>query len=207
MTMPAPVSEDESRWCAFLRLPGGYAHPQRLAETLGGAMTPDLCAALQAEPRFAARLTALLDTAGLVPPAGAALDCADVDRSIAVRGPHELTAAALRAGALYWADAIANVVLAPDVEALRRSLDGDLIAFGLANRAAGAQGLRFDDLTGAAEVVARDGWYSFLAWVAQLPAAVAGRLMLKFEDGAITPGPVPDPFGEIGPGLYRQAAG
>lgn len=198
---------DESHWRTFLHLPGGYAHPRRLAETLGGAVTPELCTVLQAEPRFAERLTALLEAAGLVPPAGAALDCPDVDRSIVVRAPDELTAAALRAGALYWADAIANVVLAPDVEVLRGSLDGGLIAFGLANRAAGPQGMRFDDLTGAAEVVARDGWHSFLAWVAQLPAAVAARLMLKFEDGAITPGPIPAPFGEIGPGLYRQAAG
>ncbi len=204
---PLAATADESRWRAFLRLPGGYAHPRRLADTLGGAMTPDLCAALQAEPRFATRLTALLEAAGLVPPAGAGMDCAEIDRSIVVRAPEELMAAALRAGALYWADAIANVVLAPDVEVLRGSLDADLIAFGLANRAAGPQGMRFDALAGAAEVVARDGWYSFLAWVAQLPAAVTARLMLKFEDGTITPGPIPAPFGEIGPGLYRQAAG
>jgi len=208
MTMAQLAStEDDSRWRAFLRLPGAYAHPRRMAETFGGAMTPDLCAALQAEPRFAERLSAVLEDAGLVPPAGAGMDCTDVDRAIVVRPPHELTAAALRAGALYWADAIANVVLAPDVEILRGSLDADLIAFGLANRAAGPQGMRFGDLAGAAEVVARDGWYSFLGWVAQLPAAVTARLMLKFEDGTIVPGPVPAPFEEVGPELYRQAAG
>lgn len=206
MTTLFPI-DDEGRWRTFLRLPCIHAHPARLAACFGGAIAPDLCAALQAEPRFAVRLTGVLEDVGLLPPADDALHCVEVDRAIVVQAPQELMAAALRAGALYWADAIANVVLAPDVEQLRSSLDGALIAFGLANRAAGPQGLRFDDLSHAAEVVARDGWYSFLAWVAQLPAGVRARLVLKFEDGAIAPGPVPALFAEIGPGLYRQAAG
>jgi len=183
-----------------------YIDAGRLAACFDNAFSGNLCERLRGTGRLQERLSELIDQryALAAPIAEDAVE--ESDRNIAVSSAERLLDLIRRAGAIYWASAIANVVLAEEVRSLHEQLGEALCAFALANRDLSGPGETLEPLMSAGERVTEDGERCFAAWCQSLPEAVAARVWLKLPTTSEPGGEPVEPFAAIGPSIVRRAA-
>jgi len=112
-----------------------------------------------------------------------------------------------RAGAIYWANSIANTVRAADAAAFDAALGETLCVVALANR----------DLSGPMQPLApydrlgrrvmEDGFRCLGGWCKAQSAGVGLRVSLKLAPNPALDDAVKAPFDEFGPAIVRRAAG
>ena len=207
MTAEAKVAVPMPDWAAFMEQSVDYIDAGRLATCFDNAFSGDLCERLRGTSRLQERLSALIDQryALAAPIAEDAVD--ESDRNIAVSSAERLLDLISRAGAIYWANAIANVVLAEEVRSLHEQLGEASCACALANRDLSGPGETLDPLVGAGERVVEDGVRCFAAWCQSLPEAVGARVRLKLPTTCELGRESAEPFADIGPSIVRRAAG
>lgn len=198
-------TETAVAWRSFIDNPAGYAAPQRLAVCFDGAISVAVCERMLGTERLQARLSALLveqhALAGL--PAD---DSDDVDRIIALASADDLDEVAFRSGAIYWAGALAGIILAQKAAALHEALGEELCAFAVANRDLAGPLQPLDPVEGIRERVLADGWRCLSAWCDAVPAAIGMRVRLKLPPGDLIDTTPPPSFAETGPAIVRRAA-
>jgi hypothetical protein len=192
-------------WATLMHRPVTYIDPARLAACFGGTITTALCERLGAAERLHDRLSAMIVAFyALKAPLDPGTTAAD-DRRVALTPPERTGDLVRRAGAIFYAGAIASAVRADDVRRLRAYLGESLYAFALANR----------DLSGpsrslvlgpATDVIEEHGLRCLSAWCRSQPEAVGARVRLKSP-----PSPALDGLDtsviDIGPAIVRRAAG
>ena len=152
----------DAGWDAFVTQPALYIEPSRLAVCFDGMVGPELCARLKASLRLEERLSGLVHSRYGLAHTIAAEDVSDTDRLIALASPEQLAELVRRAGAIYWANSIANTIRAADAAAFDAALGETLCVVALANR----------DLSGPMQPLtpsrsarcARDGGWLALPW-------------------------------------------
>jgi hypothetical protein len=199
-------SAQPSAWDTFVASPSVYADRTRLAACFGGRLGADLCGRFMTSPRLQDRLCAMLRKRYALAPLidGEALSAAD--RAIALATPARLTDIIRRAGAIFWANTFASMILASHVEVLDRTLEPGLCTFALANRdlAGPVQGI--DPVDGLASRLATDGLCCLGAWCRAQPDGVGTRVRLKLPASSALDAPPAVPFDAIGPFIVRRAA-
>lgn len=193
-------------WETFMRQPGAYVEAARLAVCFDDQFSAELCGRMQGAPRLRDRLSALLCShyALAAPVEEDALG--DLDRSIALSSAARFADLVRRAGAIYWANAIANVLLAERVGRLHQQLGESVCAFALANRDLSGPGEVLEPFAEAGALVARAGEDCLAAWSRTLCAAVAARVRLRLPPRAGRDGQGGADFARRGPAIVRRAA-
>ena len=121
-------------WRAFLAEPASYIHPSRLIGALNNELSAELCDSLRECERLQGRLSAVIASRAALPDT-AHTDVVDPqDRDIATASADELAAIISRAGAVYWASAMAGAVRGQHVAALEGSLGAELCRFAVKHR-------------------------------------------------------------------------
>ena len=197
----------DAGWAAFVTQPALYIEPSRLAVCFDGMVGLELCARLKASRRLEQRLSGLVHSRYGLARAIAAKDVSDIDRSIALASSEQLMEVVRRAGAIYWANSIANTVRAADAAAFDAALGERLCVVALANR----------DLSGPMQPLApydqlgrrvtEDGLRCLGAWCKAQSAGVGLRVGLKLVPHPALDDAVNSPFEEFGPAIVRRAAG
>ena len=200
---PPPPME----WNSFMRRPVTYIDLRRLAGCFDDAFGAELCGRLRDASRLHDRLSALISEryALASPVAAEAVD--ETDRSIALLPVAQLDDLIRRAGAIYWANAIAAVVLAKDVGRLHEQLGEAICAAALANRDLSGPADTFESLDGVDARVTQDGERCLAAWCRSQPESVGARVRLKFAPGRAIDDPPENTIAEIGPSIVRGAMG
>ena len=196
----------DAGWDAFVTQPARYIEPSRLAVCFDGMLGAELCARLKASPRLEERLSGLVHSRyGLRDITAAAVN--DTDRSIALASPEQLAELVRRAGAIYWANSIANTIRAADAAAIDAALGEALCVVALANRdlAGPMQPLTPYDQLGAR--VMEDGLRCLGAWCKSQPAGVGLCVRLKLAPDPALDDAVKRPFDELGPAIMRRTVG
>jgi hypothetical protein len=193
-------------WETFMRQPAAYIDAARLAICLDNEFSAELCGRLQGAGRLRDRLSALIKThyALAAPVEEDAVD--ELDRTIALAPCERLADVVRRAGAIYWANAIANVLLAEKVSQLHEQLGEAICAFALANRDLSGPHQVLEPVADAGARVTEAGERCFAAWCQSLCDAVAVRVQLKLPPRQGLDGPPGIPFAEIGPSIVRRVA-
>jgi hypothetical protein len=197
----------DAGWDAFVAQPALYIEPSRLAVCFDGIVDAELCGRLKSSPRLEERLSNLVYSRyGLAHPI-AAEDVSDTDRSIALASSEQLVELARRAGAIYWANSIANTVRAADAAAFDAALGEALCVVALANR----------DLSGPMQPLApydqlgrrvmEDGLRCLGAWCKAQSPGVGLRVRLKLPPNPALDDAVNTPFDELGPAIVRRTVG
>ena len=170
-------------WATLMNRPAAYIHPARLAACFGGTVTTAVCARLAAAERLHERLSAVIVEFYRLGAAVGPDAAAPEDRRVAVLVPEATRELARRAGAVFFANAIAGAVRADDVRRLRARLGEALYAFALKNRdlSGPSRDLVDDDGTGAIE---EQGLRCLSAWCRSQPEAIAARVRLKAPPSA-----------------------
>lgn len=201
MTAVTNRASSEMDWATLMGRPTAYIDATRLAACFEGRIGIGLCERLRGADRLQERLSAIIrDFYALAPPVS--LDSVSAaDQKVALLSSGKTHDLVHRAGAAYWANAIANAVHAEEVRRLRDRLGEPLYAFALANRhLSGASGKL--DLTDGVEVrIAEDGMRCFGAWCASQPDAIAGRVRLKRPARPTLDDNTDDHFKEVGPAI------
>ena len=197
----------DAGWDAFVTQPARYIEPARLAVCFDGMLGAELCARLQASVRLEERLSGLVHSRYGLARDIAAEAVSDTDRSIALAPPEQLAELVRRAGAIYWANSIANTVRAADAAAIDAALGEALCAVALANRnlSGPMQPLTPYDQLGAR--VMADGFHCLGAWCKAQSPGVGLRVSLKLAPNPALDDVVNSPFDEFGPAIVRRAAG
>lgn len=197
----------DAGWNAFVTQPALYIEPSRLAVCFDGMVGLDLCVRLQASPRIEERLSDLVHSRYGLARAIADEDVSDIDRSIALASSEQLVELVRRAGAIFWANAIANTVRAADAAALDAALGDSLCVVALANRdlSGPMQPLAPYDRLGAR--VMDDGLRCLGAWCKAQTAGVGQRVRLKLPPNPALDDAVKRPFDELGPAIVRRTVG
>ncbi len=112
----------DAGWDAFVTQPALYIEPSRLAVCFDGMVDSELCARLKSSLRLEERLSGLVHSRYGLAHTIAAEDVSDTDRSIALASSEQLAELVRRAGAIYWANSIANTVRAADAAAFDAAL-------------------------------------------------------------------------------------
>lgn len=187
-----------------MRRPAAYIDASRLAVCFDHQFSAELCGRLKGADRLQDKLSTLINSryALAAPVAPDAVD--DVDRDIALSPVQRLADVMRRAGAIYWANAIANVLLAEKVSQLHQQLGEAVCAFALANRDLSGPRDELEPVAGAGARVTEDGERCFAAWCQSLPQAVAARVRLKLPPRLAFDAPVA--LAAIGPSIVRRAA-
>jgi hypothetical protein len=198
-------------WGTFMWRSADYIDAGRLAACFDNAFSPELCERLRGASRLQDRLSQLIDNRYALAAPIAEDVIEDGDRTIALSPAERLLDLIRRAGAIYWANAIANVVLAEEVRWLHEQLGGALCAFALANRDLSGPGETLEPLVSVSERITEDGERCFAAWCQSLPEAVGARVRLKlsarYEPSTYGPGEgLAESFAAIGPSIVRRAA-
>jgi len=190
-------------WDAFVTQPALYIEPSRLAVCFDGMVGPDLCARLRTSLRLEERLSGLVHSRYGLARAIAVEDVSDTDRLIALATPEQLSEVVRRAGAIYWANSIANTVRAADAAAFDAAL-GELCVVALANRdlSGPMQPLTPYDRLGTR--VIEDGLRCLGAWCKAQTAGVGTRVRLKLAPNPALDDAVKRPFDELGPAIVRR---
>lgn len=189
-----------------MRQPAAYIDAARLAVCFDNQFSAELCGRLQGAGRLRDKLSALISTHYALAAPIEEDAVGDFDRNIALSPVRRLVDIMRRAGAIYWANAIANVLLAERVSQLHEQLGEAVCAFALANRDLSGPGEVLEPLAGAGTRVTEDGERCFAAWCQSLSGPVAARVRLKLpprERLDRQPGML---FAEIGPSIVRRAA-
>jgi len=183
-----------------------YIDAERLAACFDNAFNPGLCERLRGTHRLHDRVSELIDRRYALPVPIAEDAIEDDDRNIALLPAERLLDLIRRAGAIYWASAVANVVLAEEVRWLHEQLGEALCAFALANRDLSGPGETLEPLASAGERVMRDGERCFEAWCQSVPEAVAARVRLKLPATYGSGGDEAESLAAIGPSILRRTA-
>jgi hypothetical protein len=195
----------QEEWRAFMMEPVNYMEGGRLADCFGSGLSVELCERLRLAPRLQERLsTVVRDFYGLewVDPG----DCEEIDRLIALYSAEYLADLAFYSGAIFWSGAIANTVVAQDVETLEKELGDELCAFALNHRDVAGPLRTLGSPEGVRERVLEDGWRCLAAWRQQQPEGVAVRIALRLPPNPAFDGAPPHPFDAFGPSIVRRAA-
>jgi len=201
-------SEDAAAadWEAFFAHPALYIDVSRLADCFDGQLGVDLCARLKTSRRLKERLSALVCSRyGLA--RSPATETSDIDRSIALRPAEQLNELTRRAGAIYWADSIANTILAADAAAVDSALGAALCAVALAHRDLSGPMRPLTPYDQLGLRVMEDGLRCLGAWCGTQPDGVGTRVRLKLAASLALDGPTEPPFDNLGPAIVRRAAG
>ncbi|WKA30061.1 hypothetical protein [Bradyrhizobium roseum] len=205
-TAPESTGVDAG-WDAFVTRPALYIEPSRLAMCFDGMVDSELCARLKTSRRLEERLSRLVHSRYRLGRTVAAEDVGDIDRSIALASSEQLAELARRAGAIYWANSIANTVRAADAAAFDAALGETLCVVALANRdlSGPMQPLTpYDQLSAR---VMQDGLRCLGAWCRGQSPGVGLRVGLKLAPNPALDDAVNRPFDELGPAIIRRAAG
>jgi YOP proteins translocation protein K (YscK) len=206
VTGPAERASSAIDWATLMNQPVAYIDLTRLAACFGGGITVRLCERLRGASRLHNRLSAMVsDFYALAAPIGpGALD--ELDQNIALLPVARIGEVVRRAGVVYWANAIANVVRAEEVRRLRNLLGETLCAFALAHRNLSGPPRTLEPVDGADARITEDGMRCLGAWCQSQPEAVGGRVRLKSHAHPALDERAPRPFDEIGPAIIRCAA-
>ena len=193
-------------WATLMNRPAVYIDPTRLAACFGERISVSLCERLRGESRLQDRLSAIIGdfyalTAAVGPEA-----VGQLDQNVALLQVGRIADLVRRAGVVYWAAAIANMVRAEEVRWLRDQLGEALCTFALANRNLSGPPRKLEAINGADAQIAEDGMRCLGAWCQSLPEAVGGRVRLKSPAHPALDGPAQTPFDEVGPAIIRCAA-
>jgi hypothetical protein len=197
----------DAGWDAFVTQPALYIEPSRLAVCFDGMVGPELCARLKSSLRLKERLSGLVYSRYGLARAIAAEDVSGADRSIALCTSEQLAEIVRRAGAIYWANSIANTVLAADAAAFDAALGETLCFVALANRdlSGPIQPLAPYDQLGSR--VMEDGLRCLGAWCKAQSAGVGLRVRLKLAPNPALDDAVNRSFDEYGPAIVRRTVG
>jgi hypothetical protein len=206
VTGPTNRASAEMDWATLMSRPTAYIDVTRLAACFDGCIGIRLCERLRATGRLQGRLSAMISDfyalAAPVSPETASL----VDQKVALLPSARTGDLIRRAGAAYWANAIANAVRADEVRRLRARLGETLYAFALAHRHLSGPSGKLD-LTDELDVkIAEDGMRCFGAWCESQPEAIGGRVRLKGPASPALDGSANGAFREIGSAIIRGAA-
>jgi hypothetical protein len=193
-------------WETFMRQPAAYIDAARLAACFDYQFSAELCGRLQGAGRLRDRLSTLIKTHYALAAPVEQDAVGDLDRNIALSRVERLVDVMRRAGAIYWANAIANVLLAEKVSRLHEQLGEAVCAFALANRDLSGPDEALEPLADAGARVTEDGARCFAAWCESLSDAVAARVRLKLPPREGLDGQPGIPFTTIGPSIVRRAA-
>jgi hypothetical protein len=193
-------------WSEFMESPVSYIDAGRLDACFDNEFGAGVCDRLKTAVRLRGRLSAVIDARYALVPLVPQDACSDVDRKIASSSAEQLIDLVQRSGAVFWASTIANVVLARQVEALRRQLGETLYGYALAHRDLSGPAQALEPLDTVGSRVAEDGWRCFGAWCHALPA-VGARVRLKLAANVALDQAPESPFRELGPRIVRGAAG
>jgi hypothetical protein len=199
-------ASSEMDWAALMSRPVAYIDTTRLAACFEGHIGIGLCERLRNAGRLQDRLSTIIrDFYALASPISPDA-VSPADQKVALLSSDKTRDLIHRAGAAYWANAIANAVQAEEVRRLRDRLGEPLYAFALANRhLSGAAGKL--DLTDGMDVrIAEDGMRCFGAWCASQPDAIAGRVRLKRPASPILDDNADDHFKKVGPAIICHVA-
>ncbi|WP_088343480.1 MULTISPECIES: SctK family type III secretion system sorting platform protein [Rhodomicrobium] len=197
---------DEHAWRAFLEQPILYIDPERMSVCFDGHIGPDLSERLLASTRLRDRLAQIVRDHYALPLGLGVYDVEDEDMAIAMATPDILVQIVPRAGAIYWAVAIANTVYAADVAALQAEIGEDLCTYALKHRDLAGPETKFAAPDAAAERIAESGWRCLSAWCAALDPAIGARVRLKLPPIESFDAAPPEAMAEIGPKIVRRAA-
>ena len=197
----------DAGWDAFVTQPALYIEPSRLAVCFDGMVDPELCGRLRSSPRLEERLSDLVHSRYGLARTIAAEEVSDTDRWIALASSEQLSELARRAGAIYWANSIANTVRAADAAAFDAALGETLCVVALANRdlSGPMQPLTPHDQLGAR--VTQDGFRCLGAWCKAQSPGVGLRVSLKLAPNPALDAAVISPFDELGPAIVRRTVG
>jgi len=197
----------DAGWDAFVTQPALYIEPSRLAVCFDGMVDPELCGRLRSSPRLEERLSDLVHSRYGLARTIAAEEVSDTDRWIALASSEQLVELARRAGAIYWANSIANTVRAADAAAFDAALGETLCVVALANRdlSGPMQPLTPYDQLGLR--VMEDGLRCLGGWCKAQTAGVGPRVRLKLASNPALDDAVKRPFDELGPAIVRRTVG
>jgi len=193
-------------WATLMNRPAAYIDVSRLSACFDDRINLGVCERLHEASRLQERLSTIIsEFYALAMPVGPEA-VSPIDQTIALLPVARIDDIVRRAGAVYWANAIANVVRAEEVRWLHNTLGQALCTFALANRnLAGPPGqLELQD--GADTQIAEDGRRCLGAWCQSQPDAVGGRVRLKSPASVALDSATQSPFDQIGPAIIRCAA-
>ncbi|MGA7806386.1 SctK family type III secretion system sorting platform protein [Bradyrhizobium sp.] len=206
MTGPTNRTSAEMDWATLMRSPAAYIDVSRLAACFDGSIGIKLCERLRATGRLQNRLSDMISDFYALPAPVSAEAVNLADQKVALLAPGKTGDLIRRAGAAYWANAIANAVRADEVRRLRARLGEALYAFALANRQLSGPPAKLD-LTDEIDVqITQDGTRCFGAWCASQPEAVGSRVRLKSAASPALDDSANGPFRDIGAAIIRGAA-
>jgi hypothetical protein len=171
-----------------------------------GHIGPELAERLLGSARLRERLAAMVRAHYTLPLGLGVYDVEDEDMAIAMATPDILVQIVPRAGAIYWAAAIANTVYAADVAALQAEIGEDLCTYALKHRDLAGPETAFPAIDKAAELIAESGWRCLSAWCVSLDPAVNARVRLKLPPIDSFDEAPPAALSETGPKIIRRAA-
>jgi len=193
-------------WATLMNRPAAYIDLTRLAACFDSRIDVGLCERMRDSSRLQDRLSAIIsDFYALAAPVGPQA-VSQLDQNVALLPVGRLGDVVRRAGAVYWATAIANMVRAEEVRWLRDQLGEALCTFALANRNLSGPPRKLEPADGADARIAEDGVRCLGAWCQSQPEAVGGRVRLKSPANPALDDRAQKPFDEIGPAIVRCAA-
>jgi hypothetical protein len=206
VTGPAEHASTAMDWATLMNRPAVYIDLTRLAACFDERISVSLCERLRNEIRLQDRLSTIIGgfyaLAGPLGPEAVG----QLDQSVALLPAARIGDLVRRAGAVYWASAIANMVRAEEVRWLRDKLGETLCTFALANRQLSGPPRKLEPVDGADAQIAEDGMRCLGAWCQSQPEAVGGRVRLKSPAHPALDDRAQSPFEEIGPAIIRCAA-
>jgi hypothetical protein len=207
VTNPTNTATRRDSWSEFMESPAAYIDGGRLDDCFGNEFGAGLCERLRTSIRLRERISTAVRTHYAIVPWVPQDECRDIDRNIALSPAAHLIDIAKRSGAVFWASTIANVILAKQVEALRRQLGDALYGYALAHRDLSGPAQALEPLDTIGSRVAQDGWRCFGAWCHVLPAGIGARVRLKLAANVSLEHDPEGPYREFGPPIVRRAAG
>jgi hypothetical protein len=197
----------DAGWDAFVTQPALYIEPSRLAVCFDGMVDPELCGRLRSSARLEERLSDLVHSRYGLARAIAAEEVSDTDRWIALASSEQLSELARRAGAIYWANSIANTVRAADAAAFDAALGEKLCVVALANRDLSGPMQPLTPYDQLGRRVIEDGFRCLGGWCKAQSPGVGLRVRLKFAPNPALDDAVKTPFDELGPAIMRRTVG
>jgi hypothetical protein len=206
MTDQPATADRLAQWNAFLRWPASSMDSARLDACFDNEFGAALCDRLKTTARLQDRLGSVISAhyALPAPPDPAAIG--EIDQAIVLLSGSELAAIARRAGTIYWANAIANVILAPQVEALHQQVGEELCNFALAHRDLAGPESALGSLKDIGARIDSDGWRCLAAWCRGLSGGLGTRVRLKLPAIEALDAIPALPFFDSGPPIVRRAA-
>jgi hypothetical protein len=193
-------------WDAFLRYPALYIDAARLDACFDGHLGAELCERLRGEVRLRDRLSAMVIDCYELVPASCAAFIDDCDRAIALSSAERLSELSRRAGAIFWARAIAGVILAAQVKVLHEQLGEPLYSLALTHQDLSGPQQPLEPIETIGARIYDDGWRCLAAWCVSQPEEVSARVRLKLAACAAFDAPTETPFETCGPAIVRAAA-